>query len=164
MVQEQLKPLAVAWYSCMDVATWHRANEERKITPQLVPDNWAIRKEPITVSGSQVDPDSDPEDIKGWDWIWKYGEDGDTWADCCRKAKENKKRTAEEIEELHYQSLNKRQKSNYRWVAKEQNYGYPFFEPWQGSDHIHGGHVANCAEAASSSSAAAMNPSSQTLV
>ena len=43
-VQKQMAPLACAWYSCMDVATWHRTNETRKFAPGLVPDNWAIKK------------------------------------------------------------------------------------------------------------------------
>ena len=42
--QTQVAPLACAWYSCVDVATWHRTNETRKFTPGLVPDNWAINQ------------------------------------------------------------------------------------------------------------------------
>ena len=31
--QKEMAPLAVAWWSSMDVATWHRTTEVRKFTP-----------------------------------------------------------------------------------------------------------------------------------
>ena len=55
------------------------------------------------------------------------------------------------------------QKSNYEWVATEENYGYQFYEEWRGRDHLHGGDVANYAEAAASSSAVAADPSPQEI-